>query len=245
MILINFFKEIKNRFILTLFSWFFTLATCYIYKKNLLFFIFHSNNKIFIDNCFYFITTDVTDVLAIYLTLSCFITNQLTFVYIVYNVIIFISPGLYEFEHNKIKTIVKLLLFVIFSNLYFTNEFFLPIFWSFFYNFQVTDTSIPMYFEAKITEYVDFYIFLYYSSGVIFLFYTLCYYLMNYLIYDTNLFKKLKKTMLVSCFILATLVTPPDILSQVIVGLLLFILNECIVIILIFKMKKRLQVVKA
>lgn len=232
-----FFSELKNRVLLVLLSWIFTIAICYNYKKNLLFFIFYSNNKIFSDNCFYFITTDVTDILSIYLTLSYFVTNQLTFIYFIYNIVIFISPGLYEFEYKKLKTIIKILSFIILINFFITNKLFLPTFWDFFSNFQEVNNNIPIYFEAKLTEYVDFYIFLYYSSGSVCILYILFYCNIHYSNCDLNILRKLKKPILLLCFLIATIITPPDIFSQITIGLGFFILTEVLIIAFILKNK--------
>ena len=71
---------------------------------------------------------------------------------------IFISPGLYEFEYDKIKAMLISLLLVIVINYYLTNMIVLPTFWNFFFNFQKETGHVPVYFEDKLTEYVNFYI---------------------------------------------------------------------------------------
>jgi Sec-independent protein secretion pathway component TatC len=57
-------------------------------------------------------------------------------------------------------------------------------------------------------------------------------------VFDPYLFKKLKKIMFLACFILATIITPPDVLSQIIVGTSFFFINELMVLAFIFKTKK-------
>ena len=147
-------NEIKNRIILITFSWIFALFIAYNNKKQLLFLTFYSNNKIYLDKNFYFITTDITDLLASYLTISYFLTNQLILIYALYNIIIFLAPGLYNFEYNKIKTKLKIILFIICFCFLFTNCSLLPTFWNFFSNYIITNDNVPVYFEAKITEYI-------------------------------------------------------------------------------------------
>ena len=130
--------EIKNRVILITFSWVFTLFIAYNNKKQLLFLTFYSNNKIYLDKSFYFITTDITDLLASYLTISYFLTNQLVFIYTLYNIGIFLAPGLYNFEYNKIKSKLKIVILIICFCFLFTNRNLLPTFWNFFSDYIIT-----------------------------------------------------------------------------------------------------------
>jgi len=228
-------NEIQNRVILITFSWIFTLFISYSNKKQILFLTFYSNNKIYLDKNFYFITTDITDLLASYLTISYFLTNQLVLIYVLYNIAIFLAPGLYNFEYNKIKTKLKIILFIICFCFLFTNCSLLPTFWNFFSNYIIANNNIPVYFEAKITEYIYLYIFLYYTSAFLCISYLVFYYTINFFKYNSNFFKKTKKLMILTCFTISTIVTPPDVISQIIFGLFLIIINELLVFIVIFK----------
>ena len=228
-------NELQNRILLTTLSWIFTLLISYHHKKYLLFLTFYLNNKIYLDKNFYFITTDVTDLLSSYLTLSYFLTNQLILIYFFYNVTIFLAPGLYNFEYKKIKLQLQIMAIVVCLCFLFTNLSLLPIFWDFFSNYSVINKNVPIYFEAKITEYVSLYIVLHYLSEFICIFYLLLYYTINFFKDNLTFLKNVKKFMVLFCFMIATLTTPPDVFSQVAVGLILIIINELLIFIIIIK----------
>lgn len=231
------FAEIQNRTILTIFSWGFTLLISYKHKTNLLFMTLYFNANIYLDKNFYFITTDITDLLSSYLTLSYFFTNQFVMVYALYNITIFLAPGLYHFEYEKIKIKLKLIFFIICFCFILTNSTLIPTFWSFFGNYISTNNNVPVYFEAKITEYIHLYKFIYYSLVSICFVYLILYYTIHFFEQKLKLFKKLKKLTILMYFIIATITTPPDVLSQIFLGLFLIILNEILIFTIILKTK--------
>ena len=227
--------EIKNRAVLIAFSWIFTFLISYNNKKCLLFLTIYYNKTIYLDKNFYFITTNITSLLSSYLTISQFFTNQLIIIYILYTITIFLTPGLYYFEHKKIVIKLKLISIIICSCFVFTNNIILPIFWEFFGTYLVTNNNIPVYFEAKITEYIYLYKFIYYTILTLGLAYSLFYYYVDFLKKKLKLFKRLKKITILTYFIIATATTPPDVLSQIFVGLSLIVLNEILIFIILLK----------
>ena len=231
--------EIQNRIILIILSWISTFLVAYNNKKQLLFLTIYFNNRIYLDKNFYFITTDITDLLTSYLTLSYFLTNQLVLIYALYSIRTFLAPGLYDFEYTKIRSKLRITLLIIFFCFLFTNQGILPTFWSFFNNYTKANNNVPIYFEAKINEYVDLYIFIYYTSAVICISYSILYYVINFYEYNFNFLKSAKKLMILACFIVSTVLTPPDIASQIAFGLLLIIMNEILTFIVIFKIEHK------
>jgi len=114
------------------------------------------------------------------------------------------------------------------------NIFILPYCWSFFLSFQSTiiNQAIKIHFEAKITEYIDFYISLY----------SLCngscqVFLILFLFIETrfdkiNFIKNSRKIIYFILFIIATLITPPDVTSQIIIGCSFILMYEFIIVFL-------------
>ena len=178
---------------LIIFSWIFTLFVSYNKSKQLLFLTFYYNNKIYLDKNFYFITTNITDLLSSYLKISYFLTNQLLSIYILYNVVIFLAPGLYNLEYNKIKSKLKIVSFIMYFCFLFTNRALLPTFWNFFNSYILVNKNVPIYFEAKITEYIHLYIFIYYTIMFICIIYLLFYYAINLFKHNYVFFRKSKK----------------------------------------------------
>ena len=74
----------------------------YAYKEAILFTIISSNN-IFIGimDKPYFIFTNVTEIFYLYLELTLFISNQISLIGILYQILMFLSLGLYKIELKK------------------------------------------------------------------------------------------------------------------------------------------------
>ena len=101
----KYYKEIKNRTFLVLITWLSCLSMSYAYKEAILFTIISSNN-IFIGimDKPYFIFTNVTEIFYLYLELTLFISNQISLIGILYQILMFLSLGLYKIELKKLKT---------------------------------------------------------------------------------------------------------------------------------------------
>lgn len=103
---------------------------------------------------------------------------------------------------------------------------FLPASWQFFLGFQSLSQNkfINLYFEAKIKEYLDFYISLYYTVLVNFQLFVLMFIFFKYSGANLKLIKKSRK--LSYFFFVSTLLTPPDVFSQLTLSLIFILLYE-------------------
>lgn len=231
----KYFVEIKNRFILLIIAWCFTIITCYVYKESLLFLLIYANKHIFNTDYFYFITTNITDVFSTYIIIIYFVANQITIIYAVYNFIIFLSPGLYKIEYMKLKSYLKIIFIIIIFNCIITHYFFIPTFWKFFSSFQTQNSCISIFFEAKLIEYFEFYILIYYTNIILSCFYFFLFFFINSLKNKLTTVRKIKKITFILCYLISTLITPPDVTSQLLLGSLLFLFTELMMAVLIFK----------
>jgi len=154
--------EIKNRILLIATMWISLIVTCFFYKETLLFLSIKPNIYLYKENLLYFIATNLTDIFYAYLHLSYFVANQIVILYILYNIFTFLTPALYKLEYKNFKIVLFSIIFLWVLSFFILNLFVLPYCWNFFLSFQTTmvNQAIKVHFEAKITEYVDFYIFL-------------------------------------------------------------------------------------
>ena len=233
--MITFILEIKNRAILLFITWFSTLLIGYFYKEILLFLFLES--KIFITNDYkvdYFIFTDVIEVFSVYVKLVFFISLQILILYIFYHIFIYISLALFFIEYLYLFYVLKIIIIIWFLSIFFSKYILIPMMWKFFVNFQ-NISFINIYFEAKLSEYVDFYIKFYY----IFVFYcqilTLLYFFFNYINMNILLIKKFRKLYYYFFLIFSTLISPPDILSQICISFICIFFFEFFVYIYLLK----------
>lgn len=222
MLFYNYLKEIKNRFILILICCFFSIFVCYHYKEIILFVIIQSNNC----SEFYFIFTNVTEILYVYLDTIMFFNIQIFFCYFLYNLFYFFSSALFKSEFLYIIKIFKIIfIFWIFS-LFVLNKFIIPISWNFFLSFQqlTVKYSFTLYFESKITEYLAFYKSSYYLCTFFVQFFLFCFFYFNK--NSILQIKKYRKIYYFSFLLIVTFLIPPDIFFQLIFSFILLMLYE-------------------
>ena len=116
----NYQLEIKNRLILLFLGWLSTVLVSYTFKETLLFIITLQK----INNKFYFIFTNVTEVFSAYTALIIFIGNQILILYLCYHTIIFVTLGLYKSEYKNLIFLLKICFFLFFFRSQFLTKFY-------------------------------------------------------------------------------------------------------------------------
>ena len=230
--------EIKNRVFLILFSYLFTILICYFYKETVLFLSIKPSLSLINKSSFYFISTNLTEIFTTYIQLSCFVSNQFLIFFILYHILFFLAPGLYDFEYKNIKSVLLVVLCSWLVGFMILNFLILPRTWEFFMSFQNTannNQAINLYFEAKIIEYVDFYINIYFICVLSCQFFCVLYILLEILPDKVKFIKKFRKSLYLIFFIIATLITPPDVISQILIALSFIMIYEIIIVSVILK----------
>ena len=223
----KYYLEIRNRTVLTITNWIFVTTTCYYYKEILLFLLVNLNGNFLSTNStqYYFIFTNISELFSVYLDLIFFISNQTTIFFLIYHSVLFISSGLYKSEYKKLIYIFKIFLFSWFAAVFIFNSIILPTSIKFFLGFQQTK-SASFFFEAKILEYFDYFINLYYicfSS-----FQSLALTILILINFNNSIIqiKRFRKLFYLLFLVFATLITPPDTISQILMGGSLIVLYE-------------------
>ena len=231
--LFNYFLEIKNRSILLVVCWVFSTCIAYLNKEALLFLVV----KVNISNNFYFISTNVIDVFTSYLNIVYFVSLHLSLFLIIYHILMFIYPALYVNEKKNLQNLVSLILiFWVFGVLIF-NLTVLPFCWKFFLSFYTNSSKIvDIFFEAKITEYLKLYFLIYYSTVLSLQFFVLIFLVLSMINKRFFIIKKTRKLFLLLFFLIATLLTPPDVVSQLVLGICFIVIYEVIIVINIIKL---------
>jgi sec-independent protein translocase protein TatC len=229
-------SEIKNRILLLLVSYVSAVSVCYYYKDILLFVLLKP--KYFFDNSsfFYFIFTDVTEVFYVYYRLIFFLSVQVLIIMQCYHFFLFISYALYKNEYKKIKLILLSMILVNFISFIVSYFFLIPFSWHFFLSFRdlFTHTSFTLYFEARLVEYFNFYVSLYYICGLYSQFSVLLFVFLNHI--NSNSYQNLKKfrKIFYFCLVIFSALICPEIISQILISFLLVFLYETFLAFCIF-----------
>lgn len=215
-------KELQYRLFFTCLC--ILLNTITIYRsKDLLVFLLgqHQNN-----NFPHFIATNLPEVFLSLIKLSFFFGLYFGFPIILIQAWFFICSALYKYEYKIIRRVVVgitlLYVFATFS----VYKIFLPYCWKFFSTFELNfeDSGVNLQLETRLQEYLDFLVGIMYTLNVFLIF---CLFL-GFFLFKFPLFRliKFRKIMYFSGFILATLITPPDIASQIFIGTILVFVYE-------------------
>lgn len=230
----KYFFEIRNRIILISFAWLITVMFAYFNKETLLFLSIKPNLDSFKETPFYFIATNITDIFSVYLSLTYLVGFQLTFIYFLFHVQDFFVPALYRAERKNLTLSFRLSFILWLLSLLLLNEIILPFCWNFFTSFQ--NQSIPsvnIFFEIRITEYLSLYVITYYITILIGQCFLFLFLLLNVLNNKLLFVRNTRKIFYLIFFILATLITPPDVISQLILGSTFILIYELVIVIII------------
>ena len=234
-----YFNELRGRifYVFVMFSLSFLIS--YFYKEALFYFlvkpIFGLTNNTIIS---YFIYTNITEVFLMYLKTPLFLSLYLQFFYLVYQFWKFFVPGFYNSEQNLISFLCCWSFLVrIFTDIlvYF---FLLPKTWFFFsgYTFSKNNDLIPLFFEAKLEDYIFFICQLFLTvSSMLQIFVLLLFFIFKYAKIDLKFIKNFRSFFYLFTFFFACIATPPDVLSQFALALPILAFYEFLVLNFLFR----------
>lgn len=171
----------------------------------------------------HFIATDITEIFLNYIQLCSMLTIFITTITIVIQVYLFLKPGLYLYESNNYLVFITLGIltyFLIYTKVY---PGLIQLTWEFFLYYTNNFNSLQINFEPKFTSYISYIIQL---SLIIIILYPLV--IISFFITQINLLilAQYRSIVYLIIFLMATIITPPDPFSQLLLGLLLCLLYE-------------------
>lgn len=163
------------------------------------------------------------------------------FPYIFYQLWSFVRPGLKMNELKIAKGIVFYVSILFFTGIGFGYFIVAPLCVQFFGNFQITEEIVN---DFKINSYMSTILSTVFYSGLLFLLPVVSYLLTKIGIITSSFLKKYRKHSIVGILILAAIITPPDLISQVIVGIPILLLYE-VGILVSRRVEKKAKAVKS
>lgn len=183
------------------------------------------------------IFTGITEGFITHIRLSFFVGFIITFPVILWQIYKFIIPALYKNEKYIMTHFFMFSLFLFFSAIAIVYFFVMPVAWGFFLTFEMPSSTLPVILEARISEYLNTVISMVISFVIAFQLPIVLIILVQLNIISIELLTKSRKYFIVGIFIIAAILTPPDVLSQIMLAIPLLMLYE--VTILICKFYKR------
>ena len=163
-----------------------------------------------------------------YLKVAFFGAAFVSFPVVATQVYLFVAPGLYRSEKRAFLPFLLAtpVLFVLGAAL--AYYFIFPAAWSFFISFETPDGAggLPVQLEAKVSEYLSLVMKLIFAFGIAFQLPVLLTLLAKVGILSSASLKKYRRYAYVGMFIIAAIITPPDVITQTGLAVPLILLYE-------------------
>lgn len=165
----------------------------------------------------------------------------IAFPFIIYEFWKFISPGLYESERKNAKSFIIVSSFLFFVGVAFGYYVVTPLSVNFLGNYSISDLVER---NIKIDSYMSLVRSSLLACGLVFELPIIMYFLTKIGLVTPEFLKKYRKHALVLVLLLAAVITPPDIISQIIVAIPILILYEVSILISKLVVKRDLKNLK-
>lgn len=141
---------------------------------------------------------------------------------------LFIAPGLYRSEKKAVTPFLIASPFLFVAGAALAYYFIFPLAWKFFISFETAPDSggLPVQLEAKVSEYLSLVMQMILAFGLAFQMPVLLTLLCRVGILQVETLRKGRRYAIVGIFVVAAVITPPDIISQVGLALPMLLLYE-------------------
>ena len=229
------FNELKHRTIFSLLFFLFSFIICYFFSKEIYQFLLEPYIKSTdISQSKKLIYTSPTEAFTTYLKLSFYSSLFFSFPIFFAEIYLFLAPALYKNEKKNILLTLFFSFFLFLFGAIFCYFFILPMALKFFSSFEnlssINDSTLPILLETKISDYLNFTINLLFGFAIAFLSPILLLFLIKGGYVKVKDLRSKRRYWIVIIFILSAILTPPDILSQISLAILLIILFEIVIL---------------
>ena len=222
--------ELRSRLIKSIIYLFIFFLICYLYSEEIYSFLLapYSNAVRDDESNRRMIFTALQETFITYLKVSFFAAMFVASPIILTQIWKFIAPGLYKNEKKALLPylIATPILFLLGGMLVY--YLIMPLAIKFFLSFETTSqvTNLPIQLEAKVNEYLSLIMRLIFAFGISFQLPVLLSLLARVGFVDSDYLKKRRKYVIVIIFAIAAVLTPPDPITQIGLGIPLLILYE-------------------
>jgi sec-independent protein translocase protein TatC len=180
----------------------------------------------------------MTGQFSMHIMASFVIGIVLSFPYLVWEIWSFIKPGLYNKERKGSRGAVSAISLLFLAGVSFGYYIISPMMVYFLATYSISDVIVN---EFDITSYVSTVVTLVLGSGLLFQLPVIIFFLTKVGILSPKLLREYRKHSIVGILIIAAIVTPPDIISQILISVPLYFLFEISIVIASRVEKARLK----
>lgn len=221
-------QELKKRILSVAIIYLLLFFICYYFKESIITLLLKPllASKLSNNESVKIIYTNLTEAFFTYLSLAGTVSFLLTLPVILLNIYNFIAPGLYNYEKKHARLIVFGGIILFYLGILFVYFIVIPQAWNFFISFSGNYGDFSLKLEAKISEYISLVMSLIFAFGIAFQLPTLLLLLILVKIISTRQLISMRRVAIVIIFVIAGIITPPDVFSQLALAFPMLLLYE-------------------
>lgn len=229
MTLTNHLTELRRRLIYSISAFIILSLLCYQFAQEIYSFLVRPLADVFKGEERRLIYTGLTEAFITYMKLALFAGGFLSFPVVATQIWIFVAPGLYKNEKKVFLPFLLATPALFLLGAAFVYYFVIPVAWRFFVGFEVfpmQNNGLPIQLEARVGEYLSLIMTLIFSFGICFQMPVILVLLSKIGILSYHSLVSKRRYAIVIIFVIAALLTPPDIISQFMLAIPLLALYE-------------------
>ena len=223
--------ELKTRMARAVVVWLLATIICYCYAPAIYAFLVEPLHLAFAGNSRQLIATALTETFVTYIRLALYAGFFIAFPVIATQAYLFIAPGLYKREKRALLPYLFAAPLLFFAGAAFAYYVLIPKAWQFFIGFEQPDAALPLILQAKVSEYLGLVLQLVTAFGLSFQLPIVLTLLVRVGLLKTTTLTRGRRYAVVILLTIAAIITPPDILSQVVLFIPLYALYELSILI--------------